>query len=780
VTSTRTAAGPDTTGPAPLPDSQTAAPRRARWLVAWAPAAAVALLTVVALLATGTPALDVARYAGYLGYAILLPGTLVYRALRGRPRTLVEDLAVGAATGFALELAAWAAYSGAGLAGWLWSWPLLVAVPFAAVPALRRHWWPRGYQPVPAGWAWAVAAVAAAAVGYLTLAYLAMTPITPTGPHPYYQDLLYHLSFAAEAQQHFPLQAPQLAGEPLNYHWFTDAHLATAGLISGVDLPTVLFRLYLVPIAVAAVALLAVAGWRVSGRPWVGPLAAALVFAVGELKLSPGSGTGVGTVFAFTAWASPSMTYSYLFLFPLVMLVAQRLAGRPEPRDRGAWVLIALFLLASAGSKSSTIPVLLAGAGLVLAVGLLRRRIVRPAAAVLGAALAVQVVSSVVLLGGQAYGVAIGPLRTVAELPFAKAALAPERADWKDAALVAAAAALWAVVLFARLAGIPALLARRRWRPDDVELFLLGGFVAGAAAALLLTHPGGGQAYFLKAGWPLGAILSAWGFVELVRDRRPSRRLAYAVAGALAAITVVLVAMAPRLWPPARPVGARAVLVAAEPLLALAAAGAVATAGWLLLRRARPELRGAGAVVALAAVLGAGAANLPLEVRPIIDGLAADRLPATAPTGVSPSMVAAARWVRDHAGPDDIVATNAHCLNQAPDGLRGRPCDARAFWVSGFGERRVLVEGWGYSNRIVGTTPPAGLGYAEQPFWDPELLAANDTAFTDPTPRRLAALRHRYGVRWLVADRRVGVSPELAALATLRHRGPDAEVYELR
>jgi hypothetical protein len=767
-----TSAGTTTGKPdaAAVPD--TPAPRRS--VGRWAPAGLVTLVTVAALLATGTPVLDVASYAAYLGGAVLLPGTLVYRALRGQPRTLVEDLAAGAATGFALELAAWTLYGAAGLSGWLWSWPLLVVVPFAAVPALRRHWWPRGYAPVPTGWAWAVAAVAAVVVGYLWISYLALNPVTPDAPLSYYQDLLYHLSLAAEAKHHFPLQIPQVAGEPLRYHWFTDAHLASASLISGVDLPTVLFRLYLLPIALASVVLLALAGWRVSGRPYAGAVAAALVFAIGELKLVPGFSGTFGTVFTFTGWASPSMTYSYLFLFPLVFLMADRLAGRPGAR--GGWALIGLFIAASTGAKSSTIPVLLAGAVLVFGAELLRRRISWPALAAAGALIGGQLFATAVLLGGQSYGIAVDPFRMVTKLPFAAAALAPDRPAWRGAVVFGAAVALWGVVLFARLAGIPALLRRK---PGPVELFLLGGFVAGIGAALVFDHPGGSEAYFLKTAWPLGAILSAWGFVELAEERRVPRWLGWALGGVLTAASAVLVVVTSELWPPVRATGAGAVTAAARPLLALAAVGLVAAAGWWIVRRIRPELRGTGAVVAVAAVLAAGAANVPIEVTPTVEGLAGDRLPAVSPTGVSPSMVAAAQWVRDHSQPSDVVATNVHCQNRSAAGLVGADCDSRAFWVSGFTERRVLVESWGYTDRIVGSATRGGVHYTRLPFWDGPLLTANDAAFTDPTPQGLAALRDEHHVRWLVADRRAEISPALTGLATLRYRGADADVYEL-
>jgi hypothetical protein len=100
--------------------------------------------------------------------------------------------------------------------------------------------------------------------------------------------------------------------------------------------------------------------------------------------------------------------------------------------------------------------------------------------------------------------------------------------------------------------------------------------------------------------------------------------------------------------------------------------------------------------------------------------------------------------------------------------------------VSGFAERRVLLEGWSY-------TPPSNayerahmVGSNRVPYWDPALLAANDAAFTHPSPATVGALRTRYGVGWLVVDTRRPYDPAgLAGVATLRFARGDVLVYEL-
>jgi hypothetical protein len=146
--------------------------------------------------------------------------------------------------------------------------------------------------------------------------------------------------------------------------------------------------------------------------------------------------------------------------------------------------------------------------------------------------------------------------------------------------------------------------------------------------------------------------------------------------------------------------------------------------------------------------------------------------------GVSPSTVAAARWLGAHSGPGDVVATNLHCRVE-----RYGACDNRRFWISAFAGRRVLVEGWGFTSRSNADflAHPEYGGPHGTPFWDPARLNAGNTAISGPTPARLAHLRDHYGVRWLFVYRHEGAppGPALGRLATLRWRGADADVYEL-
>ncbi|HWH01411.1 MAG TPA: hypothetical protein VNV66_19350, partial [Pilimelia sp.] len=94
--------------------------------------AALPWLLVVAALAgglwwTGTPTPDIAGYGLYWAAGLLLPGTLVHRALRGSRGNLPEDLGYGATVGLLLELAAWAGAAATGQQGLLRWWPVAAA-----------------------------------------------------------------------------------------------------------------------------------------------------------------------------------------------------------------------------------------------------------------------------------------------------------------------------------------------------------------------------------------------------------------------------------------------------------------------------------------------------------------------------------------------------------------------------------------------------------------------------------------------------------------------------
>jgi hypothetical protein len=741
-------------------------------LTRWAPLGVAVAFMAIILLRAGTSPLDLMRYAAYVVGAVLLPGTLLYRALRRRPHTLVEDLAMGAAVGLVLEIGAWALFSTLDLRGLVWAWPALIVVVFAAVPGLRRHWHVKGYETAPLGWSWAIAGVVMGFTAYLAAVFIDRNPIVPTSEATrQYLDLSYQLSLAGEAKHAFPPGLPQVAGEPLYYHWFGHGHMAMTSLVARIDLPVVAMRLAIPALCALAIVLTGVVGWRVSRRPYVGAVAAALFFAVGEFNFTHPVTMPFGTQATFVIWHGMSMIYSWVLLIAVIAPLAEIVARDARPDGsvasespgpelgRGAWVLTALLLLGSSGAKASSIPVVAVALAATAAVLLVANR--RIPWAVVGAGLvagAAQLFATAVLYQFRTYGVELGPLQGLERY------WAP--ADGTDAWL-GIALGVWVAFglnMLLRTAGIVALIGVPRGRLGATQWFLVAGAVAGPGLYLLLRQPSGGNEYFTRAGFAFGVIASAWGYVLLWERARLGGRARWALgAGTVAFAGALIVAQVAY----ARPAPAGPAYAALEPILwwagGLAAAAAVAVVAWVVMARWRPGLRGRGSLVLLTGVLVAGAPGLVMDAYKSIqspNGGAFVNVPMPA------SRAEAARWVRDHSQPTDILATNAHCL-----GYWGSLCDSRSFWLSAYAERSVLVEGWGFAPRQAG-----GLG----PFWDPTKLAMNDAAITASTMDNVAALK-AYGVRWIVVDRSVSTeSPELAGYATNRFDNGRIAVYELR
>ncbi|HEY0536663.1 MAG TPA: hypothetical protein VGD29_34200 [Actinoplanes sp.] len=737
----------------------------------WLPLVVTYLIGAGLLVASGTSVLDVLRYTAYAVLAVILPGTLVYRSLRRRPHTLVEDLALGAAVGLGLELAAWALFSALNLRAVIFLWPLLVIVPFLAVPRLRRHWRVTGYAPVGLGWSWALAGVVIFFTGYVYLTFFIENPILPNAENTrQYIDLGYQLSLAGEAKHHFPLNLPQVAGEPLHYHWFSFVHLAMGSMVGRIDLPVLTMRLMIPAIFALTAALTAIAGWRLSGRKYVGLVAAALFMVIGSFNFSDPISLVFGTQLEGVVWPSLSMTYSWALIAALIAVVGDVLRRKTDENavpliGWGAYPIAALLVIASSGAKASNLPVLLAGLALAGAVTLLvTRRIAWPILAMGVIAGLGQLFSTAVLFRFQTYGLSVAPLHNIEwfwrEPPGGRSAGA-------QFLLVVTVWVAFLINMQLRLAGIVALAWRQRLRLEKVQLFLLGGAIGGPALFFMFDDMN--AVWFMRTGLPFGVLLSAWGWM-LLFEKAALPKLGRAALGWGAATFAVTVAVVALIVSKASS-GARYSFASMLPILIPAGilAGVALIAGivWRLSGRAFPALAGRGGLVLLTAILLAGSPGLVLDAKRDLDHMNGG---GWGSWPMPESRVEAARWVRDHSNPNDVLATNVHCRT-LEDG--GKCMGAQAFWLSAYAERSVLVEGWQFAPRLAGQPSPK--------FWNPKLLELNDETITAPTPDRIAEMHDKYHVRFLVVDRIVGpAGARMKDLATLVYSNQRMAVFELR
>jgi hypothetical protein len=818
-----------------------------------APLGVAVLLAVAGLVAVGVPIGIVLRYLAYWVGFIGLPGALVTAAAFPR-RGRLWTVAVGAAVGYSLEILAWGASAAAGVRGALWAYPVLVAAPAAFVLWRRRRTAAAGTAAGgaigggaigggaigggtaveggtaggnPRWWGWAVAGCAVVVLGLVVVWYWPANPWPVRAPSNYSIDLPFQLGWAADALHHFPPSNPSVAGVGQQYHWFFYAHLASSAQITGIDLPWLLLRLYVVPQVLLVPTLLAVAATRISGLAWAGPIAALTGTVAGELALFPVANSVVFAGFANYVTYSPTYLFGLLLLCALLAAVGEQLADRTR-RSRGWWArwsLVALMLGAASGAKATTVPVLLGGLALATAYAVFRRR-----SALVGLAV------GLVLTGGVAVGVQKllygggSTARVRVELhsmlwftrPFRSIAVViGEPFGWGStpslqAQLVGLPFAL--ALLVAPCAGALALVACRRHRV--VQLFLVGVVLAGVGASSLVWDPQHSEHWFFVAGLPAGSILGGWGAAHLlqkvlqgrdaavratqgrgaavraIQGRGAAVRAVQGRAGVLAVGVVVVAAAGFTYWWATRSGTTPVPYVPPEDLVrryAEFALGAVAVSCLAGLVTRRAGVAGACLVLVL---LGASLARTPLQVaHPVRKYLATrDRV---LPEGdirqradVTPELIRALDWIRTRTSPDDVIAVNNHCLVTAPP-RPGRPAvctDTRALYYSAFSQRRYLIESWTYAdaNYAAALVKNTNLVVLGSPF--PARTSANDAAFTTPTRPVLDRLYREFRVRYLLADTRpayaggprVAPPAALAELADVVYRTGDTVVYRLR
>ncbi|ONI71941.1 hypothetical protein BWI15_17675 [Kribbella sp. ALI-6-A] len=748
-------------------------------LLPWLLPLAVAL---AGLLFVDVPVTAILRYAVYFAAGVALPGVLLLRALWRSTGNWAEDIGLGTVVGFTCQLLGWALFT---LAGWqqaLVVWPLLVLAVFAAAPRLRRHWRITDPNPLPLTWTWGLAGAAAVMLGGATFGVYAYHPMPPAGT-AYYPDLLFHLSMVNELTRSVPPQLPQVAGLPLDYHWFANADMAGAVDITRLSPILVLYRLWLLPLLVAGLLVFATFARTVSRAWWTGVLVAVAV-AAPQFALWVDNGVDLAPPFSLI---SPSQTFGMLAGTAAAVFLVELLFRGRQPK--GLWVLAVTVAVVGGGSKPTILPILVGAVGLSALFVLIRDRKLPARFIAAGLLLVASAVGTLLTVAGSTSGSGLQVLAVV-KLQGGYQAATQDATPAGGGGLILPAltsgrflSVIGALVVFAlllvaqsvALAGY-GLMGRRELRRDPLGWFLLGGLVAGWAGFLLVDHPSASESYFVRSVVPFSLAAIAWMtalWFKQVADRRRAAVIVGVLAGGIGLVYAAALTVAK-----SEPIGDQLdrVVLVARPLVAALAVTVVLVLLWPFATKRWAQLAGLGGVVALATILAVPAATtFALGVR------ATQSHQSTSFTSphwrVHPDEAAAALWLARNSQPDDVVASNTYCRPAGPQ----RPgCDARGYIVSGIAGRRTVIEGWAYTQQAMSRQGVNGVRYTNQPSPWPDRVALTDQAIGAPTPEVLRHLRDRYSVRWLYADAYDGpVSPELARLAHLRHREQHVRIYEL-
>lgn len=734
---------------------------------------------------TGAPLFDVLLYAVYFGGCVVLPGVLLLRLCTTGRRTLAEEIGVGTAAGLAYELAGWAVWTALDLRWMQLVWAIAVPVVVVAVPRLRRFWRAPDAPRLPVWWSAGLALVTAAAVAVWYGSSVYRVAVPPNG-QSYYPDLLWHLALVQEAGRSVPPQIPQVAGETMRYHWFADAHLATAAQITGLDPRLVVFRLWFAPLLVAMVLAIAALARQTGRAWWAGPVAAATAVVVTRVALWDWFGFGAQPV----QYLSPTQTYGSLLSVAVAAVLLAVLYGRQPKR---AWALVALLILTSAGAKPTIIPLVLAGTGLAALFVLVRRHRLHRVSLATGFGLVVLALVATQTVTGSTAGSSIRLFGALRILPGyttitgdsayprpGSGWIVPglEHADGRTIGWALAIVACWLVAMATCV--VPVLLVvARPLRSDPAQWWLCGALIGGWLGFLLVDHPGAAEYYFIASAVPFGVVLTTSLVADGLRER--SQRIRWlvpvtAVAAAILSTTVIRLFGNVGSRPAADDDGA-IIAGLTRPLIWFGAAVVLGVAGWFVLRRFRPSLRGLGIAVVAAVSLGlALSGRMPHEWGSVL----AMTTPAPAAESARPPYSEqeneAADWVEHNVPEDEVVATNTLCLLPRNPGV----CDARGYLVSGIGGRRTYLEGWAYTQQSM-KNQHAGVHYTELPSPWPDRVGLTYRAIAVPSQSTMDELRTA-GVRWLFVDDRFSHpdTAALSALADLRFDNGKVQVYQLR
>ena len=734
----------------------------------------------------GVALTDAVLYAAYeLGF-VVLPGWLAYRALSRAPGGALRQLAIGWALGYVLEVLAFMLTALIDARDLFYVYPLIVGGVALATLARRARVPVSGSdQKLPARFGWSLAAVCLVAAIYVGFSYFPEPLPGGKGVH-YHPDHPWHLSLAADAKNHWPIQDPHVSGEPLPYHYFVHVHLAAASQVTGLELPLVYFRLFAVPLVVLFVLLVVAAGQGLARSPWVGLIAAILILFVGQVALDHSTQISsfpmfMGVFFTFLV-SSPSFLFGLVLLVPLILLVGQRITDRTRPGRAGDWILIAIFAVGASNAKVAILPMMVAALAIYATwEWRVRRRVSSPvlssAALLLVAGGAVYLLQYMGRSSGMALDLTAGVdfFNDMPAVALVKGELMAALPVFPGRSIVLST---WAILfgalgLFgAQLAGL-VWIARRRGRHfDATHVWLLSLFGAGLLVIFTVKSAGtGNHLYFLAYGSVPACILSAEG-LALAWSSRPSlsgrgKRLAAIAVGSLIVLAGLMVAPVELRLFSGPDADAHSYLFWYGGLLAVLAALYVAAQRWL----------GGGRWTAGALIVGVlliiGILDTPInKLEPSLT-----RAEAGTETGrrVTPELYEALSWIRHNTPPDSVIAVNNG--------------EALEFDYPALAERRAFFGGWGYSLRsresgyaavsrtlITGAAGGAGAElYADR-------LALNDAVFKRGDRAAMATMAARYRVRHLLIDEVNGYPVDLQALSRLGqvvYRRPGVTVLRL-
>jgi len=514
--------------------------RRNRDLWAIPFALGVLVLMVLRPVANGSSAGEVTLYGLFVAAYVLMPGWLFYSFFRAPDEDWLVALGMGWTLGHVIQLSAFILLKLCGASSLYPFFPVLL-IPLAALAfrRSRRAGTFGGLDPP------ALAHVALLfAVLVLAMGRVQVVPDWRLAAH---HDLAFHIGNAAELKNHWPLRDPRVAGQALNYHFFSYAFPAGMSQVTGMPVAPLMHRLAASALPMLLALQIFNAGRVCMGSAVAGFAAAALIVLHADPAISVSEHLGFGWSSGFNSYLDVGIydstsTALGLVLFTTLAITLHRWLTASGP-DRRAVGLAAILAFAASGAKGSVMPVVLAAlAGLVVCRLLVPpRRAGRTVTAMVLLTLASAPMTIHLALGPASYAQAMFrpvPVEAMLSSDFHRWVVelvrsgSAEHAAWLSALVLP----FW-LVGYLGVGGVTGLLflLRERHRLDDGQRWLWLSFAGGLVPALLLDADGLSQLFFVYNGQVALALLGgAW----LASCRKPRSLGPLAVAIALSALAL--------------------------------------------------------------------------------------------------------------------------------------------------------------------------------------------------------------------------------------------------
>jgi len=176
-------------------------------------------------------------------FVTFIPGLALYALTRKKEDHWINIIAISYALGYCINIVEYFLLMPFGLGNYLKFFSIIVSLLSLFILIKKPIKCP---SPTLKGWKWIIPALLFFILVAADVVIYSGTNATPelTGTATYFRDIQYWVNTSVGVFLNFPPQAPYLDSFILNYHYFSNIHVAFSSLVSNIDIFTLSFPLY--------------------------------------------------------------------------------------------------------------------------------------------------------------------------------------------------------------------------------------------------------------------------------------------------------------------------------------------------------------------------------------------------------------------------------------------------------------------------------------------------------------------------------------------------------